>query len=308
MNSYKSIKKKNTVQRLITKTVTYLIAVTGGLLSVINLFYPLFENMQISLLLMVVCILLPILAGTREFTELGYDSLADIEKSISNIEDSLQAVEIKLFDDSIPDDHLMIEVDKYIADRISTARNSVYDLVWQYKIEDTRPFIDKSKFVEKELDKRIKEFCGKEGNKYYELIVVSTPNRYYKMMNHIKYGNRYSCKTIGFHNDIMSTNFPKLQFVLIDKEEIIFASSRYGRNICACKSKKMGAILAAYFESAWEHSSTRTIKDFGKKADPISIEHARDYLIKMICERNTETNELLANINEYNTDIEKLKK
>ena len=45
------------------------------------------------------------------------------------------------------------------------------------------------------------------------------------MLDHINFGLVYSCRY--FDNKEEKTKFPKIQFVIIDEEEVIFVSSSY---------------------------------------------------------------------------------
>ena len=45
------------------------------------------------------------------------------------------------------------------------------------------------------------------------------------MLEHLSYDSNYSCRY--FDNKEEKTKFPKIQFVIIDEEEVIFVSSSY---------------------------------------------------------------------------------
>lgn len=69
------------------------------------------------------------------------------------------------------------------------------------------------------------------------------------MLDYIQYGPIYSCRY--FENKDVKTRFPKLQFVTIDNEEVIFASSSYTPNLYSIKGKEVVDVFLKYFDQAW---------------------------------------------------------
>jgi len=223
-----------------------------------------------------------------KISEIEENRDTSFEKNITDLIKSMGAVEINEFPSDLRDDQLMEYVDEYIASRILIARHSVRDLVWQPKKAISNRFsLNELTDSERLIDTAIEEFCrdNKNQGKYKELVVISTPSRFYKIQRHCKISNgKYECRHIpysveGTTKDTMTeTMYPRIQFVLIDDEEIIFASSAYKRNICAIKSAKLGAILATYFDNAWDSGETI----YGLNADTHVVSFAEKTLNKSL--------------------------
>ena len=94
------------------------------------------------------------------------------------------------------------------------------------------------------------------------------------MLTHIGYGDKYSC---SYYDNIKQPKFPKLQFVIIDDEEVVFVSSAYSPNFCAIRDKRIVSIFNNYFNQAWEFSVV--IKD-KKQVKQDVIEKIRTAYVK----------------------------
>lgn len=180
------------------------------------------------------------------------DISTKIDTSTKKIIDSLKGVEINLFEK-------IEDVDLYIAQRISIAKKSVYDLNWQDHLKNNpnprNPVV--REYTENAIDKSIKYFCSESSAKVYrEIFTFSHKKNFAKMLTHINYGNKYSC---SYYDNKQHPRFPKLQFVIIDDEEVVFVSSAYRPNFCAIRDKRIVSIFNNYFEQAWELS--KVIKD-----------------------------------------------
>jgi len=174
----------------------------------------------------------------------------NIEQSTKTIINSLNGVEVEFFED-------INKVDIYISEKIADASSCVYDFNWQDYME-TNPYhrnpIEK-KYASTQIDKSIKSFCSKKSSKpkmYKEIFTFSYPKNLGKMIEHLTYGDNYSCSF--YDNKEPNTKFPKLQFVIIDDCEVIFVSSAYKPNLCSIKNKRIVSIFCSYFEQAWELS------------------------------------------------------
>ena len=175
------------------------------------------------------------------------DISTKLDIATKTIIDSLKGVEINLFDK-------IEDVDMYIAHRITVAKKSVYDLNWQDHLEknpNPRNPVDRE-YNENAIDKSIKEFCLENSSKIYkEVFTFSHSRNFQKMEAHIAYGDKYSC---SYYDNLTKPKFPKLQFVIIDDEEVIFVSAAYKPNFCAIKDKNIVSIFNNYFEQAWHFS------------------------------------------------------
>jgi hypothetical protein len=175
------------------------------------------------------------------------DLSTKLDIATKTIIDSLRGVEITLFDK-------IEDVDMYIAHRITVAKKSIYDLNWQDHLDknpNPRNPVDRE-YNENAIDRSIKGFCLENSAKVYkEVFTFSHSRNFQKMEAHIAYGDKYSC---SYYDNLLKPKFPKLQFVIIDDEEVVFVSSAYRPNFCAIKDKKIVSIFNNYFEQAWEFS------------------------------------------------------
>lgn len=178
-----------------------------------------------------------------------HDNLKEeIERSTSVIINSLNGVEVLFFDD-------INDVDIYIAKKILAAQKCVYDFNWQDYIQ-VNPYhrnpSDKE-YAANKIDSSIKSFCSKKSTKpriYKEIFTFSYSQNVDKMLAHISYGDTYCC---AYYDNLEgNAKFPKLQFVVIDDQEVIFVSSAYKPNLCAIKNNRIASIFCNYFEQAWE--------------------------------------------------------
>lgn len=188
------------------------------------------------------------------------DIATKIDRSTKTIIDSLHGVEIRLFDK-------IEDVDLYIAERIATAKKNVYDLNWQDYLKANpnprNPVV--REYTENAIDKSIKDFCThSDGRVYREVFTFSHARNVQKMLQHITYGSPYSC---SYYDNAKHPRFPKIQFVIVDDEEVIFVSSSYSPHFCAIHDKRVVSIFNNYFTQAW--SLSKVIKDGPKVKEEI---------------------------------------
>ncbi|MBK8244323.1 MAG: hypothetical protein IPK88_12920 [Saprospiraceae bacterium] len=188
-----------------------------------------------------------------------------IDKSVSNIVESLNGVEKTTF-------NTIKEVDIYVASKIRNAKYSVQDLNWQdFRTPSSSHSQQHRLELDDEIDESINSFCKRKRSEqlkrksiYEEIFTFPPSNRrnLQKMKSHIKNGDVYSCY---YYETLEELRFPKLQFVIIDTEEIIFVSSEYKENFCAVKDRRIVNICSNYFMQARELSTI--IKQKNHQAD-----------------------------------------
>jgi hypothetical protein len=249
---------KEKVIKIIDVTILIVVAAICALyacLDLLNLASPDYSSM--SFILLSVITLHFISAGflDMDLWKKNKDISTQIEAATKTIIDSLKGVEINLFEK-------IEDVDLYIAQRISVAKKSVYDLNWQDHLKNNpnprNPVV--REYTENAIDKSIKDFCSESSAKvYHEIFTFSHSRNFQKMLTHIGYGDKYSC---SYYENIKQPKFPKLQFVIIDDEEVVFVSSAYSPNFCAIRDKRIVSIFNNYFNQAWEFSIA--IKDKGR--------------------------------------------
>lgn len=74
----------------------------------------------------------------------------------------------------------------------------------------------------------------------------------------LKNFDTYYCGFFESNNSVKI--FPKLHFLIIDDEEVIFASSNYNNYLCSLYNREVVGILTIYFNECWSLCSI--IKDY----------------------------------------------
>lgn len=174
----------------------------------------------------------------------------------SNTNASLQSIvkgitDFRVFDDSIG-------IESYLAKRILEAKKSVCDLSWKSKISEGFSASDRQ-LSHKYMDKCIAKIS--ERVPYREILMFNDPRRVEKLKRRLseKKGG-YSCRYFR-----ENTPIPRLQFVIIDDEEIFFFASAADSPLCAFRSQELCRVLRSYYETAW--SQATPIKDGPKIYD-----------------------------------------
>jgi hypothetical protein len=197
------------------------------------------------------------------FGSFGQKQIEDkIDKSVSKIVASLNGVEKTTF-------NTIKEVDNYVAYKIRNAKTSVKDLNWQdFRLPSSSHSQQHRQELDDELDESISAFCRRKRSDalkrksiYEEIFTFPSTNRknLQKMKSHILNGDIYSCY---YYETLEELKFPKLQFVIIDDEEIIFVSSEYKENFCAIKDRRIVNICLNYFMQARELSTIIKQKNY----------------------------------------------
>jgi len=163
----------------------------------------------------------------------------------------------------------MCQADHYAAKRISEARMSVWDFAWQDDKESdprTEPAAPVRSAGSKALDDAIRAAIVGGAVDYYEII---TAKAYLPLLRkHIGYCREKTSGSLKYRARIYDNTregyrkFPKVQFVIIDEEEVIFMSSGY--EYCfAMRSKKTASVFLKYALMAWEQADEweESVKD-----------------------------------------------
>ena len=221
-----------------------------------------------------------LLSIITHFITLSFKTQSDSKEIIARIDD-IQSMVIQSIRGVEKRNFLNItELDSYVAKRIKDAKFSVLDLNWQDFREMPKSHYQINRnFTDNEIDKSIESFCkrkrkSEEKNKtiYEEIFTFPETNKenLEKMKKRIEYGEFYSCYYYETNNLKPILKFPKLQFVIVDNEEVIFASSEYNGDLCAIKDKKLVNICLNYFMQA--RTLSTIIKDKNKAADRTLID------------------------------------
>ena len=152
---------------------------------------------------------------------------------------SLRGVSVIDFRDSA-------EQEQYLAKRILEAKREVCDLSWKEALG--RGFaVGRRARTHSSYEKSISKIASQVV--YREIFIFSDERRIAKLHRRIQEdAPGYSCRFFDGGSPI-----PRLQFVLIDGEEIVFASSSYPR-LCAIRHVPLAAIFESYYNEAWENA------------------------------------------------------
>lgn len=242
---------------MIEKILTYLFAFIICSISIVGLFteIPFIKGNLSNIILAVSSILLTTVAVAKSNSKKDHgttikkieDSCSEIiqelSKNKSQIIKGLDGVEIVKFKN--PNEQI-----QYIINRLQNAENSVSDFTWAPKVSSSfdapaRKRLE-SKYVTaiKNASKQIS---------YREIFIFSHASRIMKLKEHyekINTKNESSGYSCAYYED---TNFPRLQFLLIDENEVIFTSGQYLK--CAVKNSNIVEIFTKYYSSAWENAN-----------------------------------------------------
>lgn len=148
---------------------------------------------------------------------------------------------------------------KYYEFRITNAKDKVEDLTWAV--------FDR----EGKLDKTTNDYISKiqsvaeSGTNYDEIFIFhkSGKNRIDRLKklefhynnakkNRKRKNSKYSCSYFDVQN--LNFDFPRIQFTIIDNEEIIFTSGTYDNEKFKVRNKQLTKVFSNYYKEAWELS------------------------------------------------------
>jgi hypothetical protein len=90
---------------------------------------------------------------------------------------------------------------------------------------------------------------------YQEIFVFSDPRRVEKLQRRLAEAKSgYSCRHFR-----QETTIPRLQFVIIDDQEVFFFASSAGAPLASFRSNELCLVLRSYFDVAW--AEARPIKE-----------------------------------------------
>jgi len=226
-----TLKKISNWSLLILSIIGLLIAITNFILPAINV-DRFFDNGTATILVMLSLI------GTAIVSQ--HFTINSSVKEIEAIIPSLSGAKVVKFKNAEA-------MELYLSDKLKKAEDEVLDLTWK---KSTSSGFDTPKRVSsrKKYDLSIKHISSNV--KYKEVFIFSHKSRIEKLKARIKENKAgYSCKYISEYCEI-----PRLQFVLIDNKEIVFASSQY-KELIAIENKELGALLSSYFFMVWNRAT-----------------------------------------------------
>lgn len=182
------------------------------------------------------------------------DSNENLLKDINNVLDNIKGVKVINFS-------TIDELEKHIATQIRKAKIEICDLTWKDKISSLYS-VGPRKRSQRSYDSSISKISNSVT--YKEVFIFSDLRRIDKLKKRLEENKPgYSCRYFPEFTDI-----PRIQFVLIDKSEIIFASSSYPK-YCSIRHKELSEIFKSYFDSIWEKAIP--IKD-GTNINTVEVE------------------------------------
>lgn len=201
----------------------------------VNINIPIFANIDYSVLTVVLLAAIGLHLIVARFQDDASEEArkADTIKIIS----SLNGVHIELLASTS-------EMEIYLAKRILEAKKEICDLSWKNTLSRTYSTNPRQKSM-KTVENSIKQV----GNNlpYREVFVFSDVRRKEKLQARLKENKTgYSCR---YYDE--NSRIPRIQFVLIDGEEIIFASSSYPI-LCAIRHPNLARIFQSYYDDIWE--------------------------------------------------------
>ncbi|MCM1238731.1 MAG: hypothetical protein NC331_05040 [Lachnospiraceae bacterium] len=149
-------------------------------------------------------------------------------------------------------------MDSYIVERIASAKKSIYHLSWKdFNPNSSRPNHMAYMCFQQDLLQTIESKLV-EGIFYKDIFTFYKRKERINKMNNLMQYDSYWC---GFYeSNGQIPRFPKLNFLIIDSAEVIFASYEYKDNYCSVFDDKIVNIMLAYFEECW--SLCKKIKDY----------------------------------------------
>jgi hypothetical protein len=168
------------------------------------------------------------------------DFQAHATKLIEQMNVAISFGEVRTFKDSA-------EVEHYLAKRALEVK-SICDLSWKSKISEG--FSSGHRIISHgSLDRSITEAC--DGATYREIFVFSDSRRIEKLERRLRENkDGYSCAY--FRDD---SRIPRLQFVILDEEEILFFAISPHSQLCAIRSPVLIKVFKPFFEEAWNKAA-----------------------------------------------------
>lgn len=224
------------------KKIDLVVLVLIALISIVISILDFFDLIEISpnypLFILVLLSMISIHLIVSHFVqEVFQDDTTQILKLINSEEAKL---DIKVYKNSK-------EIESILAMKILDAKDSVYDLTWKTVISSG--FSAPSREVTHSyLDKCIKK--ASETIAYKEIFVFNDIRRFDKLMRRIKENQSgYSCR---YYDD--TSNIPRIQFVIVDDDEIFFFASSTDSILCSIKNPYIIRIFKSYYDYTWNHA------------------------------------------------------
>lgn len=148
--------------------------------------------------------------------------------------------QVKVFKDSS-------ELQTHLALAIQNAQKEICDLTWKRKIS-TGYNVGKAKKAHTFYDDSISEISKEI--KYREIFVFNDIRRFKRFEKRLSENPEgYSCRHYSDHK------IPRLQFVIIDDNEVVFFACSENSLLCSIKGNNITKIFKPYFEEIWKYGN-----------------------------------------------------
>ncbi|MBU2555053.1 MAG: hypothetical protein KKF98_11395 [Bacteroidetes bacterium] len=165
------------------------------------------------------------------------DFRSDTTTLLERIATGVSVADFRIFNDSI-------EIESYLAKRMIEAKKSICDLTWKSKISEGFSASNRQ-LAHGYMDKCITEVSDRIS--YREIFIFNDPRRVEKLERRLSEKKKgYSCRY--FKDD---TPIPRLQFVIVDDEEVFFFASSADSILCSSCSKELCRVFRSYYEAVW---------------------------------------------------------
>lgn len=227
--------------RKVDLILLFIIAIIASVITILNYFdllgtyIPNYPLLTLFLLGMIGLHLIVSYFSQEDFRNDTTSLLKRIEKeSISS--------ELLIFNDSM-------EIENYLGKRMLEAKKSICDLTWKGKISAGFSASDRQ-LSHGYMDKCIT--TASDRISYREIFIFNDPRRIEKLERRLSEKKRgYSCK--HFKKD---SSIPRLQFVIVDDEEVFFFASAPDSPLCSFRNTDLAKVFKSYYEAIWSEATT----------------------------------------------------
>jgi len=213
-----------------------IIALVAGILAILDVFnvidiaQPYYSLITLFLLAMIGLHLITSHLVQDDFRKKSDELLSQITKG-------LEETDFILFDDSM-------EIERDLGNRMLEAKKSVCDLTWKIKISEGFSASDRQ-LSHEFMDKCIA--TASDRISYREIFIFNDSRRIEKLNRRLDENkNGYSCRY--FKEDSI---IPRLQFVIVDDEEVYFFASSADAILCSFRNKDLCKVFRSYYEAVW---------------------------------------------------------
>jgi hypothetical protein len=232
------------ILRKIDLIILIVIAIVASTLSVLHFFeFTKIASYQFPVFTLFLLGMIGLHLIVAHFTQ--EDFRKDTSNLLKKLEKSANIGDFRLFNDSM-------EIESYLGKRMLEAKKSICDLTWKTKISAGFSASDRQ-IAHSYMDKCITQTSDRIP--YREIFIFNDPRRVEKLERRLSENKKgYSCKY--FKND---SPIPRIQFVIVDDEEVFFFASSADSILCSFRNKELCKVFKSYYEAIWD--SAITIKD-----------------------------------------------